>query len=208
MRTLVIRNLIGIAIGAAAGAVVFLVMIQGAFRHGHTDLDFNHVLGTMIRGTAEEVTGQSSALGVVGDSAGPTGLYATLIAAGVLLLLHAIFIAPFVRRAWWVQGLVLGAVTTLVVGLVFCGVADARLDTPTGLFGVDSGGRTPLVIILCSLAFGLVATRCYSLIVSQGWWEDTLEDKAAAIEAVAELEPADESLELAEQGPEEGRVGA
>ena len=126
----------------------------------------------MIRGLGGGGDRASSALGVVGDTAGPTGLYATLIAAGVLLLLHAVFIAPFVRRAWWVQGLVLGAVTTLVVGLVFCGAADARLDTPTGLFGVDAGGRTPLVIVLCSLAFGLVATRCYSLIVSQGWWEE------------------------------------
>jgi hypothetical protein len=208
VRTLVIRNGAGIAIGALTGAVVFLVMIQGAFRHGYTDLDFNHVLGTLIRGSAEEVTGQGSALSVVGDTAGPVGLYATLIGAGVLLLVHAVLIAPFVKRPWWVQGLVLGAVTSLVVGLVFCGVADARLDTPTGLFGVDAGGLTPLVIVLCSLGFGLVAARCFSLITSQGWWEETIEDEAAAIEAVAELEPDEGSLELAEQGPEQGRVGA
>jgi hypothetical protein len=207
VRTLAIRNLVGIAMGALIGTVLFLVMIQGAFRHGYTDLDFNHVLGTMIRGSAEEVTGQSEAFGVVGDTAGPTGLYATLCSAGVLMLLHAILIAPLVRRAWWVQGLVLGAVTSLVVGLVFCGAADARLDTPTGLFGTDAGGLTPLVIVLCSLAFGLAGARCLSLIASQSWWEEKVEDEAAVIESVAELEPTEPSLELAEQGPEQRRVG-
>ena len=144
--------------------VVFLIMVQGSFRKGYTDLDFNHVLGTMIKGSAEEETGASEALGVVGDTAGPTGLYATLAGAVVLMLRStALVITPLVRRHWAIQGLVLGAVTALVVGLVFCGVADARLDTPTGLFGVDAGGITPVVIVLCSLGFGLVGARCYSL---------------------------------------------
>ena len=142
MRT-VVRLVVGVALGAVVGTVVFLIMIQGSFHQGYTDLDFNHVLGTMIKGTAEEATGVSEALGVVGDTAGPTGLYATLIGAGVLMLLHALVIHPLVRRHWTVQGLVLGAVTALVVGIGFCAVADARLDTPTGIFGVDAGRHDP-----------------------------------------------------------------
>ena len=204
----VARAALGVALSALVAAVTFLIMIQGSFRQGYTDLDFNHVLGTMIEGSAEEELGASEAFGVIGDSAGPTGLYATLIGAGVLMLLHALVIHPLVRRHWAIQGLVLGVVTSLVVGLVFCGVADARLDTPTGLFGVDAGGRTPLIIVCCSLGFGLAGARCYSLVVGERWWQEYEEDAVAAIESVAELEPAERSFELAEEGPEHRRMGA
>ena len=81
----VLRVVVGVVLGAIIGTVVFLIMIQGSFRQGYTDLDFNHVMGTMIKGSAEEET-RGSALGVVGDTAGPAGLYATLIGAGVLML--------------------------------------------------------------------------------------------------------------------------
>jgi hypothetical protein len=207
LRTL-LRALLGVVLSAIVAAVLFLIMIQGSFRQGYTDLDYNHVLGTLIKGTAEEQLGATEAFGVVGDTAGPTGLYATLVGAAVLMLLHALVIHPLVRRHWTIQGLVLGAVTSLVVGLGFCGVADARLDTPTGLFGVDAGALTPLVIVICSLAFGLAGARCYSLITGARWWEVHEEDGHATIESVAELEPADPSLELTEQGPEQRRVGA
>ncbi len=120
---------------------------------------------------------------------------------------HGLVITRLVRRHWAIQGLVLGAVTALVVGLVFCGVADARLDTPTGLFGVDAGGFTAVVLILCSLGFGIAGARCYSLITSPSWYEEREEDYAAEIESAAELEPSQSSLELAEEGPEQGRVG-
>jgi hypothetical protein len=206
-RTL-LRGLLGVVLGAVVASLVFLIMIQGSFRKGYTDLDYNHVLGTMIKGTAEEQTGATEAFALVGDTAGPTGLYATFASAGVLMLLHALVIHPLVRRHWTIQGLVLGVVTALVVGVGFCAVADARLDTPTGLFGADAGSLTPLVIVICSLAFGLAGARCYSLITGDRWWEVYEEDAAAAIESVAELEPADPSLELAEEGPEQRGVGA
>jgi hypothetical protein len=203
-----LRVLIAIVVSGVAAAVLFLIMIQGSFRKGYTDLDFNHVLGTMIKGSAEEQTGKREAFALVGDTAGPTGLYATLAAGVVLMAFHGLVITRLVRRHWAIQGLVLGAVTALVVGLVFCGVADARLDTPTGLFGVDAGGFTAVVLILCSLGFGIAGARCYSLITSPSWYEgEREEDHAAAIESAAELEPSQSSLELAEEGPEQGRVG-
>jgi hypothetical protein len=202
------RAVFGVVVGAILGAILFLIMVQGSFHQGYTDLDFNHVLGTMIKGTAEEQT-TSDAFAVVGDTAGPTGLYATVAGAAVLMALYGLVIAPLVHRRWTIRGLVLGVVTALVVGFGFCATADAMLDTPTGLFGIDAGGMTPVVLVVSSLGFGLLGARCYDLITTPSWWEERQEDAAAAIESVAELEePSDLSLELAEEGPEQRRVGA
>ena len=202
------RAALAAIIGGVVGGILFLIMVQGSFHQGYTDLDYNHVLGTMIRGTAEEQTGASDAFAVVGDTAGPTGLYATLAGGVVLMAFYGLVIVRLVRRHWTIRGLVLGVVTSLVVGLGFCAVADARLDTPTGLFGIDAGGMTPVVLVVSSLAFGLLGARCYDLVTGVSWWEEHREDVAAAIESVAELEDPDESLELAEEGPEQSRVGA
>ena len=45
-RTVTAASSLGVVVAAVLGTAAFLVMIQGAFRKGHTDLDFNHVLGT------------------------------------------------------------------------------------------------------------------------------------------------------------------
>ena len=48
----VLRVVVGVVLGTIIGTVVFLIMIQGSLRQGYTDLDFNHVLWTMIKGSA------------------------------------------------------------------------------------------------------------------------------------------------------------
>ncbi len=200
------RFVVGVLVASVMGSVVFLIMVQGSFRKGHTDLDFNHVLGTMVKGTAEETSGNQGALGVVGDTAGPTGFYATLVGAIVLLIVYGL-VVRLVRRHWAIQGVGLGLVTFLVLGLVFAPIADARLDTPTGLFGVDAGGLTVVVLGVSAMGFGLVAARCYDLIVDPGWWrqrEATLDEMLEVVDDVLE-EP---SLELPEKGPEQGGVRA
>jgi hypothetical protein len=201
------RFLAAAVIGGIVGGIVFLIMVQGAFRRGYTDLDFNHVLGTLVEGTASETTSTDEALGIIGDTVGKSGLYATCIAAVALMILHGLVITRLVRRHWLVQALPLAVVTFLVVGLLYCGLADSRLDTPTGLFGADAGGMTPLVLGLSSLGFAVVASRCYSLIEDAGWWVPKHESIETALEAVPDVDdsPAP-SLELAEEGPEQRRV--
>ena len=66
----------GVVVAAAAGTATFLIMIQGSFHKGYTDLDFNHALGTTVMGTTLRETEARAALGLVGDPAGPVGLYA------------------------------------------------------------------------------------------------------------------------------------
>jgi hypothetical protein len=203
----VLRIVAAIVVSGVVGAVLFLIMTEGSFRQGYTDFEYSHVLGTAISEAAEEPSRSTEPFAVVGDTAGPLGLDATVIAAIVLMAFHALVIDRLVRRHWAIQGLVLGAVTALVVGLVFCGIADARLDTPIGLFGADADGMAPVVLVLSSLAFGLVGARCYSLIASPSWWVPREEDVAAQVEIITEIVAEDDSLELAEEGSEKGRVG-
>jgi hypothetical protein len=201
------RFVAAVVIGGIVGAIIFLIMVQGSFRKGHTGLDFNHVLGTMVEGSAEEARSTDEALGVIGDTVGQTGLYVTCLAAIALMVVHGLVIVRLVRRPWYVQALPLAVLTFLVIGLVYCPLADSRLDTPTGLFGVDAGGRTPLVLGLSSLGFAAVAARCFSLVNDARWWAPKHEGLETALEAVPDVEPGTASLELAEDGPEQRRVG-
>jgi hypothetical protein len=199
------RFVVGVLVASGVATVVFLIMVEGSFRKGYTDLDFNHVVGTVVKGTAEETTGNQGALGVVGDTAGPSGFYSATIGAIVLLTVYGL-VTRVVRRHWAIQGVGLGIVTFLVLGLVFAPIADARFDTPTGLFGVDAGGFTVVVLGVSALGFGLVAARCYDLILSADWWrpkEATLDEMLEAVDVEE-----DRSLELPEEGPEKGGVRA
>jgi len=201
------RFVVGAVVAGVVGGAIFLIMVQGSFRRGHTDLDFNHVLGTLVGGGGQETTSADEAFGVIGDSAGETGLFTTLALAVALVIVHGLVITRLVRRHWLVQGLVLGVFTFLMVGIVFCGIADAELDTPIGLFGADAAGTTTLVLAMSSLGFGIVAGRCFSLIDDARWWTPKHEGIETAIDRVAELEVERGSLELAEEGPEQRRMG-
>lgn len=177
-------------VSGAAAAIVFLVMIQGSLHKGHTSLDFNHVLGTLIHGKTREIGSTNDALGVVGDSVGPTGLWATILCGIGLMVIHELVITRLVPRHWLIQAVPLWLVTTLGVGVLFTALADARFDTPTGILAIDAGPRGPLVVVLCSLGFALVGARVHALATTAAWWEprpDPLAD--SRIEDVVGIEP-------------------
>jgi len=196
------RGVAGVLIGGVVTAIVFLICVQGSFHEGITDFDFAHVLGTAVEGTATEETG-AEALGVIGDSAGPTALWITVVSGIVLLAFHALVIVRLVRRHWVVQGVALAVVLFLAIGLIYIPYADARLDTPMGPWGADQGGWTPIVFAGSSLIAALVGARCYDLAERASWWEA---EKLAVDEQLAELTGVDESLELPEQDAERGVI--
>ncbi|HMO00442.1 MAG TPA: hypothetical protein PKD59_13595 [Miltoncostaeaceae bacterium] len=196
------RGVAGVLIGGVVTAAVFLICVQGSFHEGITDFDFSHVLGTAIEGTATEQTG-AQALGVIGDSAGPTALWTTIACGIVLLAFHGLVIVRLVRRGWVVQGLVLALVLFLAIGLIFVPYVDARLDTPIGPWGADQGGWTPVVFAGSSVIAALVGARCYDLAERASWWRP---EPVAVDEQLAELTGVDESLELPEEGSEEGLI--
>lgn len=163
------RMVVAPVISGAVGAIVFLVMMQGAFRHGYTDFDWNHVLGTLVHGTAEEAATRE-ALGVVGDTAGPTGLWMTVVGAIGIMVVHELVITRLVRRHWLIQAIPLALFTILVVGVAFPLIADAHFDTKTGLFATQAGGIGPVVIILSSIGFAVVGARVHALAAGAAWW--------------------------------------
>lgn len=171
MTARVAREVVAPVVAGVLGAVVFLVMVQGAFRRGHTDLDFNHVLGTIIQGEASEVGSTNQALGVIGDTAGPTGLYATIISGIVLVAIHGLIVTRLVRYHWLVGALALWALTFLALGLVYAPVADARLDSPIGTLGADAGAMTPIVLLISALGFAVIGARVQSLMVRPDFWQ-------------------------------------
>jgi hypothetical protein len=185
----VARSVVAPIVSGAAGAIVFLIMIQGAFRRDYTTLDFNHVLGVMVAGETEEIGRTDEALGVVGDSVGPAGLWTTIACAIALMVVHELLITRLVRRHWLVQAVPLAGLTILAVGVLYTALADARFDTPIGLFGVDAGGMTPLVIALCSIGFAVVGARAHDLATGAWWWEPRPDPLAEGrLEEVAGIE--------------------
>jgi len=194
------RAVAGVLMAGVVAGFLFLICVQGSFRQGITDFDFAHVLGTAIKGSAEERQG-ADALGVIGDTAGPTALYATLIAGVCLFAVHALVVVRLVRAHWLVQGLVLGAVGFLAIGLIYVPYAEANLDTPVGAWGADWGSHTPLVLALSVLIASIVGARVYDLAVRASWWE---QESVHVDDQLAELTGLDESLELPEQGAEQG----
>lgn len=199
----VARFVVGVLLAGLVGALIFLILVQEGFRRGYTDFDFNHVLGTLVKGTADEARSTQDALGIVGDTAGPSGVYSTIAAAFVIVAGYALVIRV-VRRHWLLQGFGLAAVTFLALGLGFGPYADSRLDTPTGFFGIDAGAATPLVMAVAALGFGITAARVYGLVHDAGWWEPT----RSPMEDVLQMDQGRRgSLELPEEGRQGGRVG-
>lgn len=196
----VARAIAGVLMGGVVAAITFLICVQGSLHEGITDFDFAHVLGTAIEGGATEETG-SEALSVIGDSAGPIALWTTIICGIVLLAFHALVIVPLIRRSWVVQGLVLAVVLFLAIGLIYVPYVDAQLDSPIGPWGADQGGWTPFVFAGSSVITALVGARCYDLARRARWWRA---ETVHVDEQLAELTGLDESLELPEEGSEEG----
>ncbi len=197
------RWLCAVVFGGIVAGVVFLILIQEAQRRGHTSLDFNHTLGTIVLGgdTASETS--RSALGVIGDPAAPRGLVASMVLAMLMMAVHSVAVVPLVRRGGWLlQGLALSALTFLAVGLIYPPLASDYLDEPLGAFGSGFGTSTVVSFAVASLGFGMTGSRCYSLIFSAGWWVPRGEDLEKALEEVdmGSLDPLEhpDSLELTE----------
>lgn len=192
------RAATAVIVSGAVAATCFLIVIQEAERRGHTDLDFNHTLGTIIQGKQAEDLTSRSALGVIGDSAAPTGLLWSLLLGMAAMVVFALAIVPLVRRGWIVRGLVLGAVVFLAVGLLYPPLASDYLEEDLGPFGSGYGTATVVAFALSSLVFGIMGARCHSLVVSAGWWTPRGEVLDEALEEIDMGPPREPSLEFTE----------
>ena len=188
----VVRQLLGVVVGGVVGAAVWLVVVQEGRNLDLTDLDFVRAMALIFQ-----------AEGADRRATGSAGLSLTL-GAGVLLVLIQAALLPRVPRlrdrSWWLQ-----AVPLWIVGFLLWGVVLSP-TRPSGFLGLDAGGATsPLVFLAGAAGFAIAAWRCYTLITGAQWWEDKEQDLAQSLDQI-EAQP--RSLELAEQGPEQGRIGA
>ena len=71
------------------------------------------------------------------------------------MAVHAVVVVPLVRRGWLLQGLVLGALAFLAVGLIYPPFASDYLDQPLGPFGSGFGASTVISLGVASLGFGI-----------------------------------------------------
>ena len=187
-----VRQLIGIGVSGVLGAAFWLVVVQEGRNLNHTDLDFVRAMALIFEaeGTDRRATGSA-------------GLYLTLGAGVLLMLMHALVVPRLPRfrnRCWWIQTIPVGVLSYLLWGAI---MSPTR---PSGFFGINAGGITSsLTFLLGAAAFAVVAVRCYSLITSDRWWEDKEHDITRSLD---EIEGTRRSLELPEQGPEQRRVGA
>lgn len=176
-------------LGGALGAVLFLIVVEQSRDRGYTDITFNHSLGVMIGGEATEAR-TDRALGVAGDSAGPTGVLWSVLLACLLVAVFGVTVHRYLRRHWALQGLVLGAAAWLAVSLVYFPLLDRDPveDVSVSPFGLGAGGGTPIVFLVASLAFGLLAARVFTLVVHTGWWQEKVVEHEAALRQIEGME--------------------
>ena len=187
-----VRHVVGVVAGGVLGAAFWLVVVQEGRNLNLTDLDFVRAMALIFEaeGTDRRATGSA-------------GLYLTLGAGVLLTLLHALVVPRLARSrgvSWWRQAVPLGVVSYLLWGAV---MSPTR---PSGFFGLNAGGITSALTFLAgAAAFAIVAVRCYTLVTSDLWWEDKEQDISHSLD---QIEARPRSLELPEQGPEQGRVRA
>ena len=97
------------------------------------------------------------------------------------------------------RGLVLGAVAFCAVGRS-CTRRSPRTtcEEDLGPFGSGFGIATVVAFLLSSLVFGIVGSRCHSLIASAAWWTPRGEVLDEALEEIDMGEPREPSLEFTE----------
>lgn len=81
----------------------------------------------------------------------PAFLYKQIVWGGLWGLLLA---APILRQSWWLRGVVLGVLATLVALFVF------MPQTPLGVAGLNAGPLMPVLALVANVVYGLVAA----------WW--------------------------------------
>ncbi|HMN99905.1 MAG TPA: hypothetical protein PKD59_10870 [Miltoncostaeaceae bacterium] len=158
-----------VAVASALGAASFAITCTFAERLGLTSLRFGHDL-EMLTGDGASRAAQGADVVI---RVSPRGIFASLVIAAVLVLTYAGIVEVLGHRSWRVGAAALSIATFLVAGLVFGPYVNAhvpRSEGVAGVFGVDAGLLTPLVLAAASAVFGIVVARVHGLIRSpEGW---------------------------------------
>lgn len=194
------RLVAAIVIGGVLAALAWMFVLQ----EGHTGRIFG------VTWTQHDFPdGLGNAFGV--EATARAGLALTLALGVIVAAIYAVA-QRWLPGSWIVKGLWFAPILFLAWGLLFTPLVNSRqvligsdfVFLPTGVFGVDAGGRTLISGVAASLIASMMLARVFSLAREASWWQEhpdvghgLVDDRAAAA-----------LLELPEERPEQGVKGA
>jgi hypothetical protein len=209
----------GILIGGCLAALLFLWILEegrsgNIFRRHWTQLDFAQGLGTLVSKNS--------------SNPDQVGLFAALV-MGVALAVVFVLIERWLPFSSWRKGIPLALLPFLLWGLVFAPRVDARFVRvgdnffllKSDYFGTSAGKATPIAAAVASLVACIVLARVVQLMRERWWWasreaegmmqehlqEQILSDPLLGAD-IYDTRKVNPSLELAEEGADQPRIGA
>lgn len=191
--TAICRYVAAIVVAGVVAAVAWLFVLQ----EGHT----GNIFGASWT-QHDFADGLGLAFGAEDTARG--GLYLTLVLGVVVAAIFALT-EQWLPGRGLLKGISFAVPVFLAWGLLFTPLIDSRqvqreaefVYLPTGLFGMDAGGRTIISGAVASLIAGVIIARIIQVMRDGEWW------RPRAGTAVLTTDVAD-LLELTEKGPEQG----
>ena len=188
-----LRVVAGVVLGGFFAAVAWAVIFAYAFEHQWTDTNDLRTIGLLRN--HEPLDGAKRGFAVI---CGVALLVAVLLAIvqhwlPKRLTTAALSVALAIFLGW---GLLFGPLTA---DRAYSIVDGQRFPAPSGLLGLDGGRATPMVGLIASVVAGFLLIRCQRVVADASWWRPS--------RTVGSRSTAFSSLELPEEGTEEGDVG-
>ncbi|MEZ5079494.1 MAG: hypothetical protein R2878_02300 [Thermoleophilia bacterium] len=164
------RHAFAVVGAGVLGAIVWEIIVQEAFKMGHSVQNVNDGIGQFFATPEDEIRRM--------------GLWATLTLGIVVALVHAVG-RRFVNLRWWQHGAITAAGLYLVWAFVFSPLVDGSAEgIPGGIGAADTSLGTHLSILVAAVATGMMITRAYDLMRTSVWYEVKHYDIRESVDAV------------------------
>ena len=164
------RHALAIVSAGVLGGITWEVIVQEAFKKGHSLQNVNNGVGQFFATPEDEIRRM--------------GLWATLVFGIILALAHA-GTERFVRLRWWRHGAIMAVALYLVWAFVFSPLVDGTAEAIPGGFGAaDTSVGTHVSVAFAAIATGMMIARVYDLMRTRDWYEVQHYDIRESVDAV------------------------